>query len=312
MTQVPKLPERIARIVGTLPEGGKLHDPGAYPFETVRPAGDGFVERGGVRTYYAVWGQSGPVVVFAPIYQVVHTSTLKATVPYLSRYFRVVTIDLRGNGRSDRPSDPAAYTFDHYYADMLAVIDRLQLQRLAVVGVSASAMLAIRLAVEQPARVSHLITTGGEFEWFAPVSQEGAEREAAAIRDDFPAYLDGFFDWLFAEPHSTKQYEDGLLQGWATTGETLLMATRGWAGTSVRDLLPRVTAPALIIHGSRDRMVSYESGLELRKLIAHSQMLTTGEGAHAPQVRDPVIFNHTVRDFVGGPAGERTWTRAMS
>src|SRR5438874_12000161 len=108
MTRKPPLPERIERILGSLPEAGKLHDPVPYPFETVRPARDGFVERDGVGTYYAVWGETGSAVVFAPIYQAVHTGQLKATVPYLSPYFWVVTIDLRGNGRFYRPDDPAA------------------------------------------------------------------------------------------------------------------------------------------------------------------------------------------------------------
>jgi pimeloyl-ACP methyl ester carboxylesterase/predicted glycosyltransferase len=312
MTLKPKLPERMERIVGSLPEAGKLHDPGLYPFETVRPAGDGFIERDGVRTYYAVWGEVGPAIVFAPIYQVVHTSTLKATVPYLSRYFRVVTIDLRGNGRSDRPDDPAAYSFEHYYADMLAVIDHLQLERLAIVGISCNAMLAMRLAAEQPERVSHLISVGGEYEWPAPTSQEEKDTEAAVFQEDFPGYLDDFFTGVFTEPHSTKPYEDGVLFGWSTTGETLLMCRRGWYGTDVRELAAQVTAPTLLIHGTEDRTVGYQTGLELHKLIPHSHLLAIGGGGHATQGRDPVAFNRAVRDFVAAPPRERNWTRAMS
>lgn len=312
MTRKPKLPERMERVVGSLPEAGKLHDPGPYPFETVKPASDGFIERDGVRTYYAVWGETGPAIVFAPIYQVVHTSQLKATVPYLSRYFRVVTIDLRGNGRSDRPDDPAAYSFEHYYADMLAVIDYLQLERLAIVGISCNAMLAMRLAAEQPERVSHLISVGGEYEWPAPTSQEEKDREAAVFQEDFPGYLDDFFTEVFTEPHSTKPYEDGVLLGWSTTGETLLMCRRGWYGTDVRELAAQVTAPTLLIHGTHDRTVGYQTGLELHKLIPHSHMLTIGGGGHATQGRDPVAFNRAVRDFIAAPLKERTWVRAMS
>src|ERR1041384_7895695 len=122
-------PRDARTIIGTLPEPGKLPSLERYPFETARPASDGFVERDGVKTWYATWGTSGPWIAFAPIFQIVHTQLLKATVPYLAQHFRVVTMDGRGNGRSDRPEGQDAYTFEHYYLDFLAVLDALRLDR---------------------------------------------------------------------------------------------------------------------------------------------------------------------------------------
>lgn len=312
MTTKAKVPERIKRVLGALPEAGQPPDRTSSPFETVVPAADGFVERDGVRTYYAVWGEGALTIVFSPIYSIVHMGLLKATVPYLCRYFRVVTIDQRGGGRSDRPTDPAAYSIEHYYADMLAVIDHLQLDRLCMVGISSSAMLAIRFAAEQPERVSHLITVGGEYEWGAFDPPPEVHPYVQGMRNDYTSHIDNFFNALFPEPHSTKQYEDGLLYAWSTTGETLALATAGWAGNDVREHTARVTAPTLIIHGTLDQHVSYESGVELHKLIPHSQMLTIEGGAHGPEARDPVVFNRAIRDFVGAPPKDRTWTRAMS
>ena len=306
------LPERIERIVGPLPQSGLALDHKCSPFETAEPALDGFIERDGVRTYFAVWGETGPAIVFAPIYQVVDMRVLKATVPYLSRYFRVVTIDLRGSGRSDRPTDPAAYSLEHYYADMLAVIDHLQLERLAIIGVSAAAMLAIRLAAEQPERVSHLISSGGEFLWGAFEATPEDEQYLQRMREDYATHLDAFFSRMFPEPHSTKQYEDAVHYGWASTGPTLAWASLGWSDHNLGEHAARVTAPTLIIHGTDDRHISYEIALELHKLIPHSQLLTIEEGAHLTFARDPVVYNRAVRDFVGAPPKERTWRRAMS
>ncbi|HET8696408.1 MAG TPA: hypothetical protein VFO94_02915, partial [Gammaproteobacteria bacterium] len=90
-----QLPESFRKVVGALPAHGTLDAGDAHPFETIEPARDGYVERNGVKVWYAVWGDRGPWIAFAPIYQIVHSRILKAAVPYLSRHFRVITIDPR-------------------------------------------------------------------------------------------------------------------------------------------------------------------------------------------------------------------------
>lgn len=55
------LPDQLRRIVGPLPECGRLPNDAAYPFEVVTPGHDGFVQRDGVHTYFAVFGKA-PIV----------------------------------------------------------------------------------------------------------------------------------------------------------------------------------------------------------------------------------------------------------
>jgi pimeloyl-ACP methyl ester carboxylesterase/predicted glycosyltransferase len=314
MTLIANIPQKINRLASPLPPLGHLPADTPYPYETVVPVRDGYVERDGVCTYFAQFGETGPWIVFAPIYQIVHMGMLKATIPYLSHHFRVVAIDLRGNGRSDRPTDPAAYTFDHYYADLLAVLDHLQIECLAVIGISAAAMTAVRLAAEQPQRVSHLIVVGGYLESLIP--DDAAASQVARIRkkmqNDWAAYVDDFWTRMFQEPHSTKPYEDGVRYSWATTGTIVDMARQGWYGVDMRPQAARVVAPTLVIHGTQDRQVAYKHGVAAHRAIPHSQLLTIQGGAHAPQVRDPAMFNRVIRDFVGAPLKECTWVRAMS
>lgn len=314
MTAPGDLPPRITQIVGLLPPPGQVPSAGTSPYETVVPVQDGFVERDGVRTYFAVWGERGPTLVFAPLYQMVHMQLLKATVPYLSRHFQVVTMDLRGNGRSDRPVEPAAYHFDHYYADLLGVLDHLALKRLAIIGLSSGAMTAIRLAAEQSQRVSHLIVVSGyaELLFSTPADQATLAAASEQMRQDWPGYLDRFFTDLFSEPHSTKPYEDGVRYGWATTGEIVDLARKGWVGCDARTHASQVTAPTLVIHGTDDHRVPYDVGRAIHQLIPHAQLLSIVGGGHVPAVRDPVVFNRAIADFVGAPQRTRTWTRAMS
>ena len=132
-------------------------------------------------------------------------------MPYLAQHFRVVVMDLRGNGKSDRPSSPHAYSFDHYFADFVAVLDRLEIERTAVVALSATTMVALRLAAEQPARVTHLVVAGGYADRrLDEAGEAGVSEVMQRMRDDWPAYLDEFFAIVFSEPHSTKPYDDGV------------------------------------------------------------------------------------------------------
>jgi AcrR family transcriptional regulator len=133
----PNLPriERLERIAGPLPTPGSVPAADASPYDTVQPVREGFVDRDGVKLWFAVWGDSGPWLAFAPPLQIAHSQMLKGAVPYLSRHFRVITTDGRGNGRSDRPSGQDAYSFDHFHADFVAVLDAVGAERVALVGI---------------------------------------------------------------------------------------------------------------------------------------------------------------------------------
>jgi pimeloyl-ACP methyl ester carboxylesterase/predicted glycosyltransferase len=307
-----RVPDHLRYAVDDLGEVGRL-PPGPYPFATVRPVRDGYVERDGVKSWYAVWGEAGPWIAFAPIFQITHSQMLKMTVPYLSRHFRVVTMDCRGNGRSDRPVDADAYSFDAYYGDFVAVLDAAGADRVAVVGISATAMTALRFAAEQPARVTHLIAAGGfaGFATFEPDRQAAYRAEWEVMRKDWAAYLCQFFASCFPEPHSTKAIEDAVRFGWATTSSIVDLGRAGWRGADTSDLARAVRAPTLVIHGDDDRRVRYASGQRIHELVPGSRMLTIGGGGHLTAARDPVVFNRSVRDFVAGAPRTSTWVRGM-
>jgi pimeloyl-ACP methyl ester carboxylesterase/predicted glycosyltransferase len=308
------VPERFRTIVGELPEPGRLPDHEAGPYETARPAREGYIVRNGVKSWYAVWGSRGPWIAFAPIFQIVHSQILKATVPYLAQHFRVLTMDGRGNGRSDRPRGQEHYTFDEYYQDFLAVLDAADAQRMAVIGISAAAMTALRYAAEHPERATHVIVSGGyaEARIDDPKIAERVQAESEHMRADWPGYLDWFFSLLFTEPHSTKPFEDGVRYGWAASGELVDWARNGWLKSDVTELARRVRCPTLVIHGDGDRRVPHAKGEAIRDLVPGARMLTIAGGGHVTAARDAVVFNQAVRDFVAGTPRASRWTRAMS
>jgi predicted glycosyltransferase len=175
-------------------------------------------------------------------------------------------------------------------------------------------MTALRLAAEQPERVTHVIVSGGyaEARTDDPKFAGKMRAERARMIDDWPGYLDWFFSTLFTEPHSTKPFEDGVRYAWASTPDVVAACREGWLGNDVRELAQRVRCPTLVIHGDQDGRVPYKKGLEIHELVPGSQLLTIAGGGHVTAARDPVVFNRAVRDFVSGSPRTSTWTRAMS
>ena len=111
------------------------------------PDESGFVERDGVRVFYEVYGSGEPTVLLLPTWSVIHSRHWKMQIPYLARHFRVVAFDGRGNGRSDHPTDPAAYHDDRFVDDIATVMDATATASAVLVGLCVDGVWrAIRLA----------------------------------------------------------------------------------------------------------------------------------------------------------------------
>jgi len=119
-----------------------------------QPISDDYVERDGVKVHYEVFGAGEPTVLLLPTWSIIHSRHWKMQVPYLARHCRVLTFDGRGNGRSDRPTEPEAYAESEFAADALAVMDATQTPRAVIVGFSMGAHRGLLLAANHPERVS--------------------------------------------------------------------------------------------------------------------------------------------------------------
>src|SRR3954454_9964692 len=112
-----------------------------------QPDSSGSVSRDGITIGYDVYGADhSPTIVLLPTWAIAQTQHWKAQIPVLARHYRVITVEGRGNGRADRPTDPAAHAFAERAGDVLAVLDVTNTAHAVVAGVSRGGVLAAVLA----------------------------------------------------------------------------------------------------------------------------------------------------------------------
>jgi len=121
------------------------------------PDRTGYTVRGGVRLYWELYGEGEPTVFLLPTWSIIHSRHWKAQVPYLARHCRVLVMDGRGCGLSDRPLERKAYAEEEFAADCLAVMDDTDTQSAALVSLSAGSRWALLMAAEHPERVTSAV-----------------------------------------------------------------------------------------------------------------------------------------------------------
>ena len=294
------------------------------------PDVDGYVEREGVRIFWEVYGEGEQTILLLPTWSIIHSRHWKAQIPFLSRHFRVVTFDGRGNGRSDRPTTPEAYAAEEFAADAIAVMDATATPSASLVAFSAGSQWAVILAAGHPGRVDRVIFIGPALGlapslparapaarqfWDELEHNDGWDKYNAAFwRADYGSFLEFFFGQVFSEPHSTKQIEDCVGWGLESTSEMLIADADapGKTNDEVRDLCSRIGRSVLVIQGTDDRILSPDGAAELARLSGGQLVTLVGSG-HAPHVRDPIKINELIRAFVAGPeVPARRWPRGRA
>jgi pimeloyl-ACP methyl ester carboxylesterase/predicted glycosyltransferase len=296
------------------------------------PDDSGYIVRDGVNVYYEAFGDGEPTVLLMPTWPIVHSRMWKAQVPYLARHFRVITFDPRGNGKSDRPTDPRAYEDSQYVADALQVMDETATERAVLVGLCAGANWCIQLGAAHPDRALGVVSIATHVPFLTPPHphrmehsfDEELDTDEGWAKDnrhfwtrDYRAFVEFFFDQLLPEPHSTKQWEDCVEWAMESSVEAMLAAedakTTFASEEGATALCRSITCPTLFIHGRMDACQPHDRSARAAELTGGTLVMLEGAG-HLPQARHPVKVNSLIRSFVETLAPpqrhEIQWTRS--
>ncbi|WP_448625231.1 alpha/beta fold hydrolase [Geodermatophilus sp. URMC 64] len=229
----------------------------------------------------------------------------------LGRRFRLVLCDRRGVGMSDPPGGPL--TYDHWVEDCLAVLDRVGSQRVLVYAHEHAGPAAVRLAAEHPQRVAGLVLHNTR----AAAADDG-DRLARTERmiDAGPA---SGVDLLDAVAPSAGH--DPRLRGWLERAGQLGAGParakelhRLFHREDVRDLLPAVRAPVLVLHSARNRFYDVAGARALASGLPRGRLVLLDSADHVAWAGDTdAVLGELVRfaDELAAGSGSRSVLAAL-
>jgi len=246
--------------------------------------------------HYEIEGQGEPLVLLHGL----GSSTLDWAnqVRGLAEHFQIVTIDLRGHGRSGKP--PGPYSVPLFAEDTRRLFQFLDLPPAHVAGLSMGGMVAFQIALDAPQRVKSLviINSGPEL-----VLRTLAERLAFFQREMIVRLLgmrrmaQVLGEMLLPEPHQ-KNLQKSLIERWSTNDKKAYMASlRAIIGWSVADRIASIQCPALIMAADQDYTpVSFKEAYLAK--MARAQLVVIDNSRHLSPLDQPEQVNAALLKFL--------------
>lgn len=247
----------------------------------------------GIKIYYEVSGEGFPFVLVHAnpfdhnlwMYQIAHFST----------FFKVIAIDIRGYGRSEKPLTP--FTLKDMGEDVLAVCRDVEVKEAILGGVSVGSGMALLLGLDHPEMFKALILVGGSSGPGGSIEERIHGYTKIGIESYHIQHLRELVAPQFAETKlgryllKTFQERDPWL-----SGQSIGQIFRARGGTDMTARLGSMKVPTLVINGEFDN--SLTAGRKTASLIpgaVHKILPGTG---HACNIEDPAGFDELVIEFV--------------
>jgi len=262
----------------------------------------------GVRVFAQDLGAASgrPPVVLVPGFGMTHEAWDRQVRVLTAAGHRVVAVDQRGHGRSDKPLD--GYDVPRLSDDLVAVLDALGVERCSLVGWSFGGQVAFRTAAAHPDRVHQVVLVGSnavrasrssDFPFGrepgptieAMVELEVRDRVAArrtTIRSGFGSEPDPHvLDWMTAQSL--------LMPSWAAVA-----CYRSMLSTDLVADLAKVTMPVLQVIGEDDPVHSAKGARWLAERLADSRLVTLADCGHYPMLEAPDALDQQLLAFLDG------------
>jgi pimeloyl-ACP methyl ester carboxylesterase len=223
-------------------------------------------------------------------------------VDELSKDYTVLAWDAPGCGRSDDP--PENFELSDY-ADCLAELLReLGLEKPHVLGLSFGGGLAIEFYHRYPDIPASLILASAYAGWAGSLPQEmvkeRVDRAMEQLKMDPDEVVEEWIPSLFSEsvPKKVVQEVADVMSEFHPAGMRTML--RAFAKADLREVLPNIKVPVLLLYGDADLRSPLHIGKEMHRLIPNSTLEIVQGVGHVINIEVPTFFNDEVRSFLQG------------
>jgi len=221
----------------------------------------------------------------------------------LSTRFRIITIELRGHGDSRETE----FSYDNCINDISELLAHLKIDRAVITGWSMGAQIAIRFCSEMSRKVAGMILVGGtpcfckQDDYAFGVPQSEVRSMAQRLKRDYRSTAGEFFRAMFSDSGLTKA--DLITIANRTVGRlpdypVAITALKTLADSDLRSLLPKISVPVLLVHGTDDRICPPGASEYMSNIIPEARLELIFNGGHAPFLSSPERFNSLLTGFV--------------
>ncbi|RBH54891.1 MULTISPECIES: alpha/beta hydrolase [Pseudomonas] len=255
-----------------------------------------YFEHEGCTLHYEEYGQGTPVLLIHGL----GSSTLdwEMQIPALSAQHRVIVMDMRGHGRSDKPRQ--RYSIAGFSADVMALIEHLKLDPPHLVGLSMGGMISFQLAVDQPQMFKSLcvVNSAPEVKVRKPGDYLQWAKRWSLARLLGPKRIGKALSvMLFPKPEQAELRRK-MTERWARNDKRAYLASfDAIVGWGVQEQLSRIACPTLIVSADHDYtpVALKESYV---KLIPDARLVVIADSRHATPLDQPQVFNQTLLEFL--------------
>lgn len=263
------------------------------------------IDAGGVELFYESAGEGTPLVLQAHH----HIAWMPYQIPYFSQFYRVITFDRRGTGRSASP--PGDWTTADFARDLHNLLDALGIERAIVGGASLGGVISCQFGLDYPERALALVL-GHTVPYFWPLGAGWLDDQITAAGQGKPAVVHQprSYEWEADGPptsnpalHGTPpaEFAATLNAGLGSTPESAVQALNALAAWDLRPRYPelnRLAVPTLVIVGGHEPQKTLELSYEWHQQIPGSEFAVLPDAYHAAAREEPVAWNAAVHGFL--------------